>query len=160
MAGWPTISAIQPPAANDALHQTQPFCSQGDVAYRLGVCVATIARARKKQSLIGHRIEGQWRFTEQQITDYLELTKKPLRLCGRRLNDTTRHDASLEHHPVKRRVIFAMLRMMLHRQVAFEGLVGASDVRLEEVSPVISQASQSVGGSNAQPALLQLLWNG
>jgi hypothetical protein len=53
-----------------------------------------------------------------------------------------------------------MLRMMLHRQVAFEGLVGAPDVRLEEVSPVIGQASQSVGGSNAQPALLQLLWNG
>ena len=60
---------------------------QAQLADRLDVSVATLARERKKSRLVGHEISGQWRFSEQQIADYLKLTEKPLRLYGRRSND-------------------------------------------------------------------------
>lgn len=84
---WPEVAARAPLPANDDLPQTEPFISQADLACRLNVSIATLARARKKGRLVGNRIEGQWRFSEQQIADYLKLTEKPLRLYGRRLND-------------------------------------------------------------------------
>jgi hypothetical protein len=37
--------------------------------------------------LAGHKVSGQWRFTEQQIADYLKLTERPLPLYGRRSNE-------------------------------------------------------------------------
>ena len=57
------------------------------MADRLNVSIATLAKARKKGLIVGHLIEGQWRFTEQQIADYLKLTERPLRLYGRRSNE-------------------------------------------------------------------------
>jgi hypothetical protein len=64
-----------------------PFVTQAALAGRLDVSIATLGRARKKGLLVGHLIEGQWRFTEQQIADYLKLTERPLRLYGRRSNE-------------------------------------------------------------------------
>ena len=61
--------------------------SQADLADRFGVSIATVANARKKGLLAGHLVGGQWRFTEQQIADYLKLTERPLRLYGRRSNE-------------------------------------------------------------------------
>ena len=42
---------------------------------------------REKGLLAGHLVGGQWRFTEQQIADYLRRTEQPLRLYGKRRND-------------------------------------------------------------------------
>jgi excisionase family DNA binding protein len=62
--------------------------SQAALADRLDVSVATLARARKKGDLRDHRVGGQWRYSEQQITDYLKRTEQPLRLYGRCPNDS------------------------------------------------------------------------
>lgn len=83
---WPELPAQARLPANDDRRQDDPIYSQADLAKRLGVCVETIARARKRGRLIGHLIEGQWRFSDQQFADYKKLTTKPLRLYGRRSN--------------------------------------------------------------------------
>lgn len=85
---WPVVTAYGPSPANPDSYPTEPFHSQAELALRLGVSIATLARARKKGLLMGHLIGGQWRFSEQQIADYLELTKKPLRLYGLHRNDS------------------------------------------------------------------------
>ena len=92
---WPTIK--EQAAPTDALAPTpsgRKLSSQADLAERLNVSIATLARARKKGRLVGHLIEGQWRFTEQQIADYLKLTERPLRLYGRPSNDNDLLDVS------------------------------------------------------------------
>lgn len=71
-----------------------PLVSQAALAERLVVSVATLARARKKGLLSGYRVGGQWRYSEEQIADYLKRTEPPLRLCGRRLNDDDPFDVS------------------------------------------------------------------
>jgi hypothetical protein len=58
-----------------------------DLADRLFVCTATLAREIYRGKLAGHTVGGQWRFTERQIANYLKLTERPLRLYGRRKND-------------------------------------------------------------------------
>jgi hypothetical protein len=58
------------------------------LADRFGVSIATVANARKKGLLAGHLVGGQWRFTEQQVADYLRRTEQPLRLYGKRRNDS------------------------------------------------------------------------
>jgi hypothetical protein len=86
---WPKIPAQAAPIA-DAPHPTPPggkLSSQADLADRLSVSIATLAKARKKGLIVGHLIEGQWRFAEQQIADYLKLTERPHRLYGRRSNE-------------------------------------------------------------------------
>ena len=82
------MAAHTPLPVNDDLPQTEPFISQANLADRLNVSIATLARARKKDLLHGHLIGGQWRFSKQQIFDYLKRTEEPLRLYGGRLNDT------------------------------------------------------------------------
>jgi hypothetical protein len=86
---WPKIPAHAARIADapDPTLSGGKFSSQADLADRLYVSIATIARARKRGRLVGHRVEGQWRFTEQQIADYLKLTEPPLRLYGRRSNE-------------------------------------------------------------------------
>jgi predicted site-specific integrase-resolvase len=64
-----------------------PLVSQSALADRLDVSIATLARARKRGLLVGHLIGGQWRFTEQQIANYLKLTEPSLSLYGRRSNE-------------------------------------------------------------------------
>ena len=59
------------------------FSSQAELADRLGVCIATLARARKSGLLRGYRVGSQWRHSEQQLADYLRKTQSPLRLYGR-----------------------------------------------------------------------------
>jgi hypothetical protein len=85
---WPTVAphaAPQVEKAEAAPHA--PLVSQEALADRLDVSIATLARQRKKGRLLGHRVGGQWRYSEQQIADYLKLTEPPLRLYGRRTND-------------------------------------------------------------------------
>jgi excisionase family DNA binding protein len=72
----------------------RPLVSQLALAERLGVSVATLARARKKGLLTGYRVGGQWRYSEQQIADYLKRTEPPLRLYGKHLNDDGLFDVS------------------------------------------------------------------
>ena len=86
---WPKIPAQAAPLADapDPTPTGGKLSSQADLADRFDVSIATIARARKRRRLVGHRVEGQWRFTEQQIADYLKLTDPPLRLYGRRSNE-------------------------------------------------------------------------
>jgi hypothetical protein len=86
---WPKIPAHAAPIADapDPALSGGKLSSQADLADRLYVSIATIARARKRGRLAGHRVESQWRFTEQQIADYLKLTDPPLRLYGRRPNE-------------------------------------------------------------------------
>jgi hypothetical protein len=87
---WPKIPAQAAPLA-DAPAPTPSdgkFSSQADLADRFHVSIATLAKARKKGLLVGHLIEGQWRFNEQQIAEYLKLTERPLRLYGRPKNDS------------------------------------------------------------------------
>ena len=84
---WPTIPTHTPPPANDQLPQVRPLTSLRDLADLLRVCTATLAREMVRGKLAGHKVSGQWRFTEQQIADYLKLTERPLRLYGRRSNE-------------------------------------------------------------------------
>jgi hypothetical protein len=86
---WPKIPAQAARLADapDPTPSGGKFSSQADLADRFGVSIATLAKARKKGQLIGHLVEGQWRFTEQQLADYLKLTERPLRLYGRRSNE-------------------------------------------------------------------------
>jgi hypothetical protein len=86
---WPKIPAQAAPIADapDPTTSGGKLSSQADLADRLNVSIATLAKARKKGLIVGHLIEGQWRFTEQQIADYLKLTERPLRLYGRRSNE-------------------------------------------------------------------------
>jgi hypothetical protein len=87
---WPKIPAQAARLADapDPTPSGGKLSSQADLADRFGVSIATLARARKKGQLIGHLIEGQWRFTEQEIADYLKRTEQPLRLYGRPKNDS------------------------------------------------------------------------
>jgi hypothetical protein len=81
---WPQTRAQAAPLA-DAPAPTLPggkLSSQADLADRLYVSIATLARARKKGLLSGYRVGGQWRYSEQQIADYLNRTEQPLRLYG------------------------------------------------------------------------------
>ena len=80
------MPALAPLPGNDGRPTDQPF-SQVNLADRFNVSIATIARARTRGRLVGNLIEGQWRFSEQQIADYRKLTETPLRLYGRRSND-------------------------------------------------------------------------
>jgi hypothetical protein len=84
---WPKIPTHAPPPANDQLPQVPPLTSLSDLADRLHACTATLAREIVRGKLAGHKVGGQWRFTEQQIADYLKLTEQPLRLYGRPKND-------------------------------------------------------------------------
>jgi hypothetical protein len=86
---WPKIPAQAAPLADapDPTPSGGKLSSQADLADRFGVSIATLAKARKKGLLVGHLIEGQWRFIEQQIADYLKLTEQPLRLYGKPKND-------------------------------------------------------------------------
>jgi excisionase family DNA binding protein len=84
---WPKITSRAQPPANDQLPQVQPFTSLSDLAERLHVCTATLAREIERGKLAGHKVGSQWRFTEQQITDYLKLTERSFRLYGRPKND-------------------------------------------------------------------------
>jgi hypothetical protein len=86
---WPKIPAQAAPLADapDPTPSGGKLSSQADLADRFGVSIATLAKARKKGQLIGHLVESQWRFTEQQIADYLMRTERPLRLYGRPKNE-------------------------------------------------------------------------
>jgi hypothetical protein len=59
--GWPTISAQPAPIADvpDPTASGGKFSSQADLADRLNVSIATLARARKKALLSGYRVGGQ-----------------------------------------------------------------------------------------------------
>lgn len=59
-----------------------PLISNSALAARLGTSTDTLARERRDGRLVGHRIRGQWRYTQQQFDDYLALTTPPLRLHG------------------------------------------------------------------------------
>jgi Helix-turn-helix domain len=89
-SGWPKIPAQAAPLSDapDPTRSGGKLSSQADLADRFGVSVATLAKARKKGLLAGHLVGGQWRFTEQQVADYLRHTEKPLRLYGRPRNDS------------------------------------------------------------------------
>ena len=54
-----------------------------DLASRLGVCKATLTREISRGRLAGCKVGQQWRFSQQQIADYLQLTRRPLRLYGK-----------------------------------------------------------------------------
>jgi hypothetical protein len=88
-SAWPEIPAHAAPISNapDPTSSGGKFSSQANLADRLDVSIATLARARKRGRLVGHLIGGQWRFTEQQIANYLKLTEPPLRLYGSRSNE-------------------------------------------------------------------------
>ena len=85
----PKIPAQAAPLADapDPTPSGGKLSSQADLADRLNMSIATVANARKKGLLAGHLVGGQWRFTEQQIADYLRRTEQPLRLYGKRRND-------------------------------------------------------------------------
>lgn len=87
LSEWPKITTRAPPPANDPPSQVQSLTSLSDLADHLHVCTATLTREIVRGNLAGHKVGGQWRFTEQQIADYLNLTVQPLRLNGRRKND-------------------------------------------------------------------------
>lgn len=88
LADWPTVAQHAAPQVDEAaVAPHAPFVSQAALADRLDVSIATLARARKRGLLVGHLIGGQWRFTEQQIANYLKLTGPPLSLYGRRSNE-------------------------------------------------------------------------
>ena len=86
---WPKILIQAAPLADapDPTPSGGKLSSQADLADRLYVGIATLARQRKKGRLVGHLIGGQWRYSEQQIGDYLKRTEPPLRLYGRRSNE-------------------------------------------------------------------------
>jgi hypothetical protein len=85
---WPKIPAKAPVVdAPDPTPSGGKLSSQADLADRFGVSIATVTNARKKGLLAGHLVGGQWRFTEQQVADYLRRTEQPLRLYGKRRND-------------------------------------------------------------------------
>jgi hypothetical protein len=89
LPAWPAVPPQVAPTA-DASASTPSggkLSSQAQLAERLYVSVATLARARKEGLLVGHLIGSQWRFSEQQIADYLKIEDEPLRLYGKRLND-------------------------------------------------------------------------
>ena len=94
MAAWPTIPERAPVAQQGPTSDPEPDLSQQQLAKRRGVSVATIARARKKGRLIGSKVEGQWRFSKQQVADYQTLCQMPLRLYGKCQNDNDPLDAS------------------------------------------------------------------
>ena len=83
---WPLIAAgtATAPPINPSSSNSDCFSTQKELAVRLRVCVATLRRARAKGRLAGHKFEGQWRYSEQQIAEYLKRTEKPLRLYGGR----------------------------------------------------------------------------
>jgi hypothetical protein len=86
---WPKIPAQAAPLADapDPTPSGGKLSSQADLADRLDVSIATLARARKQGFLCGYRVGGQWRYSEQQIADYLRRTEQPLRLYGRPENE-------------------------------------------------------------------------
>jgi Helix-turn-helix domain len=86
---WPTTPAhaALAPGLSTPTPSGGKLCSQADLADRFGVSIATVASWRKKGLLAGHLVGGQWRFTEQQVADFLRRTEQPLRLYGKRTND-------------------------------------------------------------------------
>jgi excisionase family DNA binding protein len=94
LSEWPQIPIHVPTPANDDRPHTGTLVSLADLAERLGVCTATIKREVRRGRLDSCKVGWLWRFTEQQIADYLKLSDKPLRLYGKPLNDNDRHDAS------------------------------------------------------------------
>ncbi len=79
---WHTVTPASqveqlPPPALDV-----PLISNAALAAWLGTSTDTLARERKDERLFGHRIRGQWRYTQQQVDDYLALTAPPVRLHG------------------------------------------------------------------------------
>lgn len=87
LSPWPTVQpAAVPMGATAEVDTRTPLVSQAALADRLDVSIATLARARKQGVLNGYRVGGQWRYSEQQIADYLRRVEPPLRLYGRPSN--------------------------------------------------------------------------
>src|SRR5260370_7511028 len=71
---WPTIPTHTPPPANDQLPQVRPLTSLRDLADRLRVCTATLARDIVRGKLAPHKVSGHRPFTHPHIAAYLKLT--------------------------------------------------------------------------------------